>query len=101
MTATLNFYFQRFRRATEKTCFSQYLKTLNFGLASFCHFTADINIHVKETVSVLYAYSKYIIHSCILNYHNHLVQYRQFVYNTPIYILTIVCKPTVIFMSPT
>ena len=47
----------------------------------------SINIHVKETVSVLYAYSKHIIHSCILNYHNHLVQYRQFVYNTPIYIL--------------
>ena len=45
----------------------------------------SINIHVKETVSVLYAYSKHIIHSCILNYHNHLVQYRQFVYNTPIY----------------
>ena len=57
----------------------------------------SINIHVKETVSVLYAYSKHIIHSCILNYHNHTVQYRQFVYNTPISIFfTIVCKPTVI-----
>ena len=31
---------------------------------------------MKETVSVLYAYAKHIIHSCILNYYNHLVQYE-------------------------